>query len=262
MSSTDSEMDDRIQLTVVGSSPAVPNPNGACSSYLLEAGSDHLLVDCGHGAVGILRSLFDLGRLTAIIISHMHPDHIFDLVPLRYAFSFGGLPPIPLLLPSGGYAVLERLQTAAGVSDSFFKETFDLGEYDPAQRQDLGDLSISFAPMRHFVPGYAMRFASSLSSDRSLVYSADTGWSDQVLDLARGAKLALIESTLLEYASEHEATGHLTAELAGRLAREAGVKRLLLTHYPHSFGDTMVTAARSVFAGPVELAVERGRYLV
>src|SRR3954466_14866252 len=113
-----------MELTIVGCSPAVQNPGGACSSYLVSHGERQILIDCGHGAVGVLRSVTDLDRLSAIVISHVHPDHIFDLVPLTYGFKFGRLTAIPLAIPPGAYDVLAGLQRAVGLSDRFFAETF------------------------------------------------------------------------------------------------------------------------------------------
>lgn len=255
-------MNARLRLTVVGSSPAVPNPGGACSGYLLENVDRQVLVDCGHGVVGILRDVTEIDRLNGILISHMHPDHIFDLVPLTYGFYFGALPPIPLLLPVGGYTVLQRIQAAFGLGESFFKRSFEVEEYLPHDRLDIAGMIVSFAPIRHFIPGYAMRFSVSPGGEHDLLYSADTGWSGDVVELARGAALAVVESTVLQYASDHEADGHLTAELAGKLARTAGVRRLLLTHYSRDVGEQMRVAAQAAFGAPVELATERKSYLV
>lgn len=257
-----SDVDDRLRLTVLGSSPAVPNPGGACSGYLLELAGRRVLVDCGHGVVGILRTVTEIASLDAVLVSHMHPDHIFDLVPLTYGFMFGRLPPIPLLLPPGGYSTLEALQEAVGLGDQFFKRSFAVEEYSPDNELETAGLAVTFAPTRHFIPGYAMRFTVGSGGGGDILYTADTGWSEDVLRLARGAELALVESTVLRYESDYEATGHLTPELAGELARAAGVRRLLLTHYARTMGERMRAVAQSAFGGPVELAVERETYLV
>lgn len=251
-----------MRLTVLGSSPAVPNANGACSGYLLQHDSQKILVDCGHGVVGILRSVVDLEELTAIIISHMHPDHIFDLVPLKYGFLFGTLSPIPLLLPPDGTLVLERLQSAVGLPASFFRASFQLDEYDPGDTRQIAGVTIRFAPARHFIPAYGMRFSATPDSSNDVVYTSDTGWSDSIVELVRGAGLALVESTVLGYEDEDEAGGHLTPELAGKLARVAGVKRLLLTHYAQSQAEAMRRAALDAFGGPVEMAEPRKTYSV
>ncbi|MBV9282191.1 MAG: MBL fold metallo-hydrolase [Chloroflexi bacterium] len=245
-----------MRLTVLGCSPAVPNPGGACAGYLLEAGGTRLLVDCGHGVCGPLQRATSLDRLSAVIVSHMHPDHYFDLVPLKYGLLFGGLPRIPLLLPPGGAAILDRLGSAAGLHEHFWEESFDLHEYDPTRTlTDVPSLAIDFAPVKHMVPGYAMLVAAPGEPGRRLFYSADTAPSDAVRDLARGASVALLEATLLAPQPGGEEPGHLTASEAGRLAREAGVHRLLLTHYWHSLADALLSAASAAFGAPAELAM-------
>ena len=250
-----------MKLTALGVSPAVQNPGGACSGYLLEEGNTHLLLDCGHGVVAFLQRAVDLRQLSAIIISHMHPDHYFDLVPLKYAFLFQEIPPIPLLLPPSGRALLERLRAAIGLSEGFFGESFQIAEYDPTGTcRDVDGYRIDFASTQHFVEGYAMRFTMPGSGERALFYSSDTAYTDWVRDLAQGATLGLIEATELEHETEDESPGHLTAQEAGTLAREAGIERLILTHYSHLVADQIVAQASAAFGGAVELAQEGKSY--
>jgi ribonuclease BN (tRNA processing enzyme) len=246
-----------MQLTILGSSPSFAAPDDASSGYLIDDDSFHLLVDCGHGILGILRSMIDLSRLNGIIISHMHPDHIFDLVPLRYAYFFERLPGVPLWLPPDGFGVLERLQSAVGLPDNFFTGTFQVQQYWPERSLDMGPLRITFAPTRHYISGYAMRFHSNGDSGRTLTYTADTGWTQPVVDLARDAHLALVEASVPEYHSEEDSYGHLTPDLAGQLAREAGVERLVITHYYHPARDLISRKAADAFGGPVLLAESR-----
>lgn len=204
--------------------------------------------------MGRLRSTIELDRLSAILISHMHPDHIFDLVPLAYGFTFGSLPPIPLLLPPEGYPVLEALQSAVGLSETFFADVFDVSSYDPKKQTEISGIAVDFAPTRHYIPAYAMRL--TIPAGRCLVYSSDTGRTDEVVGLMRDASLAIVEASLLEYHSENEAYGHLTPELAGQMAREAGVQRLLLTHYADRNAEKTRLEASEAFGKPAALARE------
>lgn len=249
-----------VKLTVLGASPAVPTPGGASSGYLVQTPETLLLLDCGHAVASVLQTVTSIRRLSAIIISHMHPDHYFDLVPLKYAYLFQRIPPVPLLLPPGGLAILHRLQTAAGLRDSFFESSFEVSEYDPAQTLvQIAGLSIDFAPTQHFVPGYAMRFRSA-DSPRELAYSSDTGWVDSVLELFDGAAVGLVEATLLEDDPGEDIEGHLTAAQAGRLARQAGLTKLLLTHYWKDLGERLRAEAQSAFGGTIEMVEERTTY--
>ena len=77
-----------VKVTVLGCSPAWPNPGGAQSGYLVE-GSARLLLDCGPGVLPRLREREGWPRVDAIAITHFHLDHWGDLVPWVWGLEFG-----------------------------------------------------------------------------------------------------------------------------------------------------------------------------
>src|SRR6266540_7396799 len=104
-----------VKLTVVGSSPAWPNPGGAQSGYLVED-RGRLLLDCGPGVLSRLREQDGWPRIDAIVISHFHLDHWGDLVPWVWGSMFrrshnGSASRPQLWVPPGGRETLR----AAGV---------------------------------------------------------------------------------------------------------------------------------------------------
>ena len=131
-------------LTILGSSTAVPNPGGVCSGYLLRSGEASLLVDCGSGTVGRLRQHLSPERLWAVVISHWHADHYFDLIPLFYALRFGPQRPLalgeklPLFVPPGGKAHLRRLGRLVDGSESMLNRHFDVREYTADREYSIG----------------------------------------------------------------------------------------------------------------------------
>ncbi|HEX6507819.1 MAG TPA: MBL fold metallo-hydrolase [Chloroflexota bacterium] len=245
-----------MQLRIVGASPAYPNPGEACSAYLVETDRARILLECGHGSVGVLRTMTDLTELSAIIISHMHPDHYFDLVPLKYLDQFVShrSSPLPLHLPPDGESVLRSLGESAGLPEDFFS-SFDVIEYDPDSPLVIGDVALRFAPTRHFISGYAMRFRSE-DGEKDLFYSSDTGWDDPLVTFARGAALGLVEATHANGLDEDVDGGHLSPRLAGRFAREAEMRRLVLTHFPSPLATRVESEAQQAFGRQVELARE------
>lgn len=246
-----------MELTVLGASPALPNPGGASAGYLLQEGATSLLVDCGHGVVSVLRTVIDVRDLTSVIISHMHPDHYFDLVPLAYAYFFDHLPPVPLYLPPDGKAVLGAVESAVGLESGFFSGIFDIHSYRPEQSLDVGSFTIRFAPTKHFVPAYAMRFHNGTGHE--LVYSSDTAYSQAVVELARGASVGVFESAVLRYQREAEREGHLDARTAGAMARQADIGMLVVTHYPSTDSEALAREASEAFGKPIILAREGER---
>src|SRR3954449_5466587 len=118
-----------MRITVLGKSPAWQDAGGACSGYLVEGGGVRVLLDCGPGVFAKLRRFADYVDVDAVVISHLHADHILDLVPfasgLRYAprqqpVPVGGHPGTDapakprLLAPPGAEAALASLCTSTG----------------------------------------------------------------------------------------------------------------------------------------------------
>lgn len=235
----------------------MPNPGGACSGYLVEHESQRLLLECGHGVVSVLRTVQPLSKLSAILVSHMHADHFFDLVPLAYGYLFGDLAAVPLYLPPGGIDTLERLQQAIGLSSRFFADRFELQEFDPDQTLLLDGLSLTFAPTVHYVPAWAIRISQGSDGGKVLAYTSDTAWSDDVIKLLDDASLAIVEAAVEEYDPQDDSHGHLTGTLAGAMAARAAVDRLVLTHYQRERAEELKNQATRAFGRSVFMATER-----
>ena len=88
-----------MRITVLGKSPSWEDAGGACSGYLVSDGETALLLDCGNGVFAKLRQQIDYVDVDAILISHLHADHILDLVPYAYALTYA---PRQQPVPVGG----------------------------------------------------------------------------------------------------------------------------------------------------------------
>ena len=137
-----------VQLTVIGSSPAWPNPGSAHSGYVVEAGG-RLLLDCGPGVLSRLRTN-GLLAVDAIAITHFHLDHWGDLVPWVWFTKHGGLSHKPVLwLPPTGR---HELDTFAGWwgHPGMFEETFEIADYEPHVPFEAAGFRLVAEPMRHY----------------------------------------------------------------------------------------------------------------
>jgi ribonuclease BN (tRNA processing enzyme) len=245
-----------LKLHIVGSSPAVPRPGGASSSYLVRSAAAAVLLDFGTGAFAKLQLVLDPSSVDAIVVSHMHADHFFDLVPLRYALKYGSLSPgrlLPIWLPPGGRTSLDALRRAVSpdASEDFFDCVFAVREYDPEVGLEVRDVTLRFAPSRHYIEAYAMRCECD---GTAIAYSGDTAPCDSVVQLARSSALFLCEAGL-GLGTEDGERGHSSAQEAGDMAARAGASRLLLTHYSAAYpANDLVIAASSAFGGPVASA--------
>ena len=210
----------------------------------------------GTGALANLRRHVDYDRLGAVVISHMHADHFIDLVPLRYALRYGPrrrATRLPVHLPPGGLATLQRLCSAfAPEGGDFLNDVFDLAEYDPSRPLAIDGAKLRFAQTAHYIPAFAIRWERD---GASITYSADTAPDERVVALARESDLFLCEATLRHGEVEPGERGHSTAADAAAMAREAGARRLILTHYgEESTSRDLDEAAREAFGGPIIIA--------
>jgi ribonuclease BN (tRNA processing enzyme) len=246
-----------FRLTILGKSPSWQDRDGACSGYLVEAAGLHLLIDCGNGVFAKLRRHAAYERIDAVLVSHLHADHLLDLVPFAYALRYG--PPLrddrPMLhAPPGARDALRRL-CGAWASETLIEDAFELREYDPDRGLELDGVRVRFQSVPHYVPTYALELTASAGA-RRLIFSADCGPNDELVEFARGAALLLIESTLLE-AEPAEPAGHLTAAQAGAIGRRADVGRLVLTHFSDQLDSTELRGqAEAAFGRMIELAGE------
>ena len=263
-----------MRLTVLGRSPAAPNAGEACSGYLVEGGDTRLLVDIGPGVVAQLIRVRRPSELTAVIVSHMHPDHLFDLVTLRYAFPWLAKPArrLPVFMPPGSRDQLTDLARGAGDA-RFFESTFDITEHDGESDLAFGSLRLKPMPTQHYVPTWGFRItegrtdggAGRRDAGRTLAYSADSGPCDPLVELARNSDLFLCEAALRAPEDDpqplpHE-RGHLTAIEAAQTARVAGARRLLLTHLEVTDGaETVRQEATTAFGSAAEVAEPLGVY--
>jgi ribonuclease BN (tRNA processing enzyme) len=242
-----------VRLTVVGCSPTWPNPGSAQSGYLLEAGGNRLLLDCGPGVLSRLREAEPWPLIDAIVLSHLHLDHCGDLCAWLWGLLAGparGVTAPELWLPRGDRGELDRLAPA-----DLFAQVFTLREYSEEEPFTAGGFSLE----ARGVPHYGFR-AFALRVERGgavLAYSGDSAPSDALVETARDADLFLCEATLAEPEAPGPA-GHLTAADAQEAAGRANVRRLVLTHRSaeHPAPDGVETAYDGLV---VELDTANGR---
>ena len=246
-----------MRLTVLGRSPARPNPGEACAGYLLEAGGTRLLLDIGPGIVAQLLRRHHPDELRAVLVSHMHADHMLDLVTLRYVYPWRRLAPderLEVILPPGSPDQLLELARGVGTA-RHFEDAFRLREHDGSSPLRLDGLTVTPVETVHYIPCWGFR---AEAEGRRIAYTADTAPCGGLTDLAERADLLLAEATLRsleEDAQPPERRGHLLPSEAGAAAREGGAGRLVLTHLPvRNGGDDSRIAAAEAFGGPVEIA--------
>jgi ribonuclease BN (tRNA processing enzyme) len=171
-------------------------------------------------------------RIRHIFITHFHPDHTADMVHFLFATRhppiLAGREPFIVTAPRGFRELLGHLNEAYGRWLELPAEVMAIDELDPrgTAHRDYGYLRVTSHPVRHTPHSLAYRIEDA--SGKRLVYSGDTGFSDEIVEIARGADLLVLECAFPDGAGDE---AHLTPSLAGRVASLAGVKRLLLLHF-------------------------------
>jgi ribonuclease BN (tRNA processing enzyme) len=225
-----------VRLTVVGCSPAWPNPGIAHSGYLVQGNPEdgRVLLDCGPGVLADLRKL-DGGwpNVDSIIVTHWHLDHWGDLVPWVWGrmFGLGRSTPTPeLWVPPGGIAQLMEFGRFFG-TETMFENVFALAEYaERAPFRTATGLTVTPVRVPHYlIETYALRVTNGT---RTLAYSGDCAPSEQLVEMAHDADLFLCEATLIDADGDAQPRGHLSADEAVAAFEASGAKRLLLTHRP------------------------------
>jgi ribonuclease BN (tRNA processing enzyme) len=246
-----------LNLTILGTSAAYPGPGQACSGLLIKQSPTNILIDCGTGVLSNLQKSVQLHAVSDIIVTHMHADHFIDLIPFRYALKYGfdsSQSPRPKLhLPPGGLKILNQVVTPFSESDNFFADVFDISEYTPEKTFRLDNLNIKMVAVEHYIPSYAL----SLSNSYKIAYSSDTKMCSGLSQVAQHADILVCNVGRCLEPDRESLWGHLRPSEAGTLAKEAKVKRLILTHlWPNCNRTAKYNEAASNFGGLTELAEE------
>ena len=243
-----------MRLTVLGAGPAYTDREGASgAAYLVSQGSAQILLDLGHGSFQRIFRVLPPEEVSAIVVSHLHPDHFIDLVPMRHYLRYHLVPPRrvrvlgPAALPVRLDALHDDPTFTAGALDT---EAIGLGTHR------VGDLEIRAARVAHTDDSYGVRVApvdAPTAGGRSpgLVYSGDCGRADDLRALIVAGDTLLTEVSFGPGPVPADVL-HLDGPAVGRLAASTGVARVLLTHLQMGFDpDETVASVTAEFDGPV-----------
>ncbi|OJF10954.1 MBL fold metallo-hydrolase [Couchioplanes caeruleus] len=246
-----------MRLTVLGCAGSFPGPESACSAYLVEADGFRLLIDFGSGSLSALQRYASIDAVDAILLTHLHCDHMLDactyVVVRRYAPG-GPLPPLPVYAPMGA---AERISAAYSAENEPVDDVYTFYALQPGTFP-IGPFTVTADRVNHPIETYGVRVEHN---GRVLAYSSDTAPCEPLLRLAQGADLFLCEASYLD-GMANPPDLHLTGGEAGEAATKADVARLLLTHLVPAWASeaSTVEAACAAYAGPVEVVRPGARY--
>jgi ribonuclease BN (tRNA processing enzyme) len=246
-----------MKLIILGSGTAVPHPRRSSSAYWLDIdAAGTVLLDCSAAAVHrMAQENLDWANLDAVWISHFHLDHIGGLAP--FLFGTRNAPetrkrtkPLRIFGAKGLRALVEKFDAANNYK--LFKQPFpvEIQEVEPLEKfRILKDTEAVAMKTPHTDESLALHLRHA---DKTLVYTADTGFMMALGDFSRGVDLLLIECSFYKNKSTEK---HLELGEAMHLARYAKPKRVVLTHlYPE--WDTVDLVAEAEKFSPLCEVVE------
>ncbi|UPQ86452.1 MBL fold metallo-hydrolase [Ignavigranum ruoffiae] len=244
-----------LSLDILGFYGGFPVEGSAASGYLLTSDQAKVLIDCGSGSLLKLSHLQALHDLDAVIISHLHNDHVADLLTLDHALIVAkrrGLRqhPLSLYLPEQPHTIYQRFET----------QQFQLHSLSSIKSFNILDLQMSVMPVRHTISAYAIKISQG---NKQWAYTGDTAYFPELISFVQGTDLLLSEATVSAESKHSSGRGHMSGQEAGELAQAAKVKRLVLTHLPSDGSHQAIKqAAQNMFQGPVHLASEQSHWQI
>lgn len=246
----------KIKVTILGSGTCVPSLTRNSCSALVRGKSSHILLDAGPGTMGQLLKLgVHINEIDIILLSHFHLDHCAELAPFLFATKYPGFKrkkKITLMGGKGLKTFFENLNTAFDHTFEIPEDYFQIIELKEkgSLNTNLENIQLDYAGVQHRAESLAYRLTDETGF--SIVYSGDTDYCAQLVDLSRESDILICESALPD---GQKVLGHLTPSIAGKIATKANVKKLVLTHFYPVCDDVDIKAqCRNTFAGPLVLA--------
>ena len=248
------------KLVVLGTASAVPDERHDNTHLTLLGEDRNVLIDCASNPhLSLRKAGVDPQKITDLILTHFHPDHVSGLAPYLMSMWLTGR-----TLPLRIYGLAHTLERAADMMKLYGWEQWP--NFYPVIFHELNDTPMTLvfkneefiiysSPVKHFIPTIGLR-VEFLKTGKVLAYSCDTEPCPEVLGLASQANVLFHEVAVCTDDGRVKFEGHSSAYQAGEQAQQAGVETLYLIHYT---GDcvlsySLISQARLTFNGNVDLA--------
>jgi ribonuclease BN (tRNA processing enzyme) len=250
-----------LTLVTAGTGTVAPSATRAGPAHWVERGDVRLLMDCGAGATHRLaQCALPWEHVTHVALTHFHPDHFGELPALLFALRHATkrVEPLVIVGPAGTVRLVRAL--AEGFGEWMLDPGYPIGILD-LQAGEPFPLSPDVMLEVHPTPHTSESVAFGITAPEGrLVYTGDTGPSEELAGWARGCALLLSECSLPD---DRAIEGHLTPRTAAALAVGAGAGRLVLTHlYPPTEEVDVRAEIAAHYRGSITLAADGDRFEV
>ncbi|WP_066396503.1 MBL fold metallo-hydrolase [Neobacillus mesonae] len=262
-----------IALTMLGTGSPRPDIERSGPAQVLTIDGTHILIDCGEGtSTQLLKAGIPLESINHLWITHLHSDHLFGYAQFLIGGQGNGRRELTIVGPKGikkyHQRILELYEEDLNYRLSLGRSPKGLLDVNIIEIIESGEIKtdipayVTCAEMVHNVKTFGYRF---YIEDKVVVISGDTAPTPNIVELARGANLLVLDSALTttsvytkggnkEFSKvfENLKKEHCTPVQCGQIAQEAEVKTLVLTHFlPEADGEEAFAETSSVFAGEV-----------
>jgi ribonuclease BN (tRNA processing enzyme) len=219
-----------MRLTVLGSGDAFGAGGRFHSAYLTEAPGATFLLDCGPSILQAAKRVsWDLEKLDAVLLTHLHGDH-FGGIPflfMEYRYETPRTRPLAIYGPEGTERRVRALFAALYERTASEPLPFAVHYHELAAGESvrLGEARVTAVPVHH-VPELTAFGYRVEAQGRSLLYSGDTAWTDELAAYARGVDLFVCECSTFETQLDI----HVSYPQIAARARDLGCRRLVLSH--------------------------------
>ena len=222
-----------MKITILGCSGGYPAPGGATTGYLIQIAGKNILIDCGSGVLSNLFRYIPLNRIDAIILTHLHADHLSDIYVLKYALQMNkqnglDIHPIPLFAPTTPETLLSPLQNDANLV---------VGHINASTELPLFGATATFFRTVHPVECYGVRIEYE---GKVFAFSGDAVYGPELLPLFIDADLAIMDCGATEK-TRKQFMLHMTPIECFRLYQECRIKKVVLSHLVPYYSISEIT---------------------
>lgn len=254
-------MDRQIKLHFLGTGTIFPDPQRSCSATMLETPKEKILIDIGAGS---LRRMaiegINIHSIHYIFLTHFHPDHVGDLIPLLFAIRNTRRDEEGEALrvwgPVGLYRYLQGMERAYG---RWIQQSSEEIKFYELKRRllDFPGFRLIWNKVVHTQESVGYRFEVG---GKTIAFSGDSGYCPDLVRLCKNVDMAILECS---HADEFAVKGHLSPSLAGQIARNAAARKVILNHfYPDALENNPLQVLRKYFDGEAELANDGSMILI
>jgi len=222
-----------MKITILGCSGGYPAPGGATTGYLIQFAGKNILIDCGSGVLSNLFRHIHVNQIDAIILTHLHADHMSDIFVLKYALQMNkqnglDIHSIPLFAPTTPESTFSQLQNDANLI---------VGHINSSTELPLFGATATFFRTSHPVECYGVRIQYE---GKIFAFSGDAIYGPELLPLFENADLAVMDCGAIEKARK-QIMLHMTPTECFRLYRECQIKKVVLSHLVPYYGISEIT---------------------